>query len=536
MARLGEYISRSTVKKAGVLFGAILILGHLHSLSSFALPGFSTEIPSQLQISRKTEVAAAFQHAWTGYSNYCFGHDTLRPVTNTCEDDFGGYGATAIDSLPTAIMLGNEDAVLQILGFIAALDFNVVKGGTKIQVFEVTIRHFAGMISAWDLLNGPFSGIAKDADLRQALYHQMIRLGDVLSCAFNTPSGVPRDWVDPKLCETDQGTTNTVAGVGTMILEFARLSDITGNDTYVKLAQKAEDYLLRPSPAVGEPYPGLLGSSVSVATGSIVDSKGSWGAFSDSFYEYLLKAYLYNSDQYEFYLERWLAAADSTIQYIGSHPYGHPEWTLLPYWDGANSKNLMESLSWFAGGNFILGGMVTRNQTLVDYGLSIADAAGAAYNMTATGLGGEFVAWTTASSCDDGNADESTCDPSNSFRSSDTKFRLRPEVLETWYYAYRATRDPKYREWSWSAFSAINQHCRTESGFSAIRDVMAEDGGGKIDVQESFVFAEVMKYVYLIHLEDHNTRFQVQDSRSGAKNTWVFNTEAHPFRVAGPPV
>ena len=67
----------------------------------------------------------------------------------------------------------------------------------------------------------------------------------------------------------------------------------------------------------------------------------------------------------------------------------------------------MESLSWFAGGNFILGGMVTDNRTLVDYGLSIADAAGAVYEMTTTGLGGEFVTWTTT--CDDSGGN--TCDP-----------------------------------------------------------------------------------------------------------------------------
>lgn len=155
----------------------------------------------------------------------------------------------------------------------------------------------------------------------------------------------------------------------------------------------------------------------------------------------------------------------------------------------------MESLSWFAGGSFILGGMVTDNQTLVDYGLSIADAAGATYDMTVTGLGGEFVTWTT----DCGAGEE--CDPNDSLHVSDGRYRLRPEVLETWYHAYRATKDPKYRDWSWAAFEAMNRHCRTDSGFSGITDVNVADGGNKNNVQESFVFAEVMKYVFLTHLE-----------------------------------
>ncbi|CAD0113795.1 unnamed protein product [Aureobasidium uvarum] len=461
------------------------------------------------------------QHAWDGYSKHCFGHDTLHPVSNTCEYDFGGYGATAIDSLPTAIIFGNENVTIQILEFVAALDFKVVKGGSRIQVFEVTIRHFAAMISAWDLLNDPFSHMAKDSGLRHALYNRMTTLGDALSCAFDSPSGVPREWVDPALCQSDKGTQNTIAGVGTMILEFARLSDITGNQTYANLARAAEDHLLKPHPASGEPYPGLLGSFISVETGEIIGSQGSWGALADS--------YLYNSDLYEFYLERWLVAADSTIRSIGSHPYGHPEWTLLPSWNGENLQNSMESLSWFAGGDFILGGMVTDNQTLVDYGRSIANAAGAIYNPTKTGLGGEFVTWDTICEASGSNP----CDPHDSIQISDGRFRLRPEVLETWYYAYRATQDEKYRDWLWAAFEAINRYCRTETGFSSIINVNAPEGGSKGDVQESFVFAEVMKYVYLAHLGD--APYHVQDSRTGIKNTWVFNTEAHPLRVAGPP-
>jgi len=37
------------------------------------------------------------------------------------------------------------------------------------------------------------------------------------------------------------------------------------------------------------------------------------------------------------------------------------------------------------------------------------------------------------------------------------------------------------------------------SGFSGIRDVNKADGGGYDDFQESFWFAEVLKYSYLIH-------------------------------------
>ncbi|KAF7185107.1 Mannosyl-oligosaccharide alpha-1,2-mannosidase [Pseudocercospora fuligena] len=473
---------------------------------------------------RRAEIKAAFQHAWNGYSQQCFGHDAIHPVSNTCEDDFGGWGATALDALSTAMILGERDIVLQILRHIARLDFSIVQGGSKIQVFEVTIRHLGGMISGWDLLNGPYRSLAVDLDLRLALYDKMVELGGILSCAFSTPSGIPRDWLDPATCQTDSGTMNTVAGAGTMILEFSRLSDITGSRTYALLAQKAEDYLL--NPIGGQPFPGLLGSHVSVEDGRVIDENGSWGAFSDSFYEYLLKAYIYNSKNNQRYLERWLLAADSTIRYIASHPYGQSKLTLLPSWSGNTTDNRMETLSWFAGGNLILGGMITNNQTLIDFGTSIADTAAAVYNMTRTGLGPEFVTWNT--DCPDGD-----CKP---IQISDGRYRMRPEVFETWYYAYRATRDPKYIEWSWMAFEAIDKTCRTQYGFSAINNVDEAGGGAKLDKQESFLFAEVFKYLYLIHAEDDTVPMHVQDSRTGKKNLWVLNTEAHPILVAGPPV
>ncbi|KAI7484813.1 glycoside hydrolase [Hortaea werneckii] len=534
-ASRGSQGMRLSSRRGLTCLGALLLIGLFFTLrqqdprasdrfhSSFNLK------PSELA-GRRYQVIEAFDHAWRGYSTYCMGHDSIHPVTNTCDDDFGGLGATAIDALSSAIMFERSEVVTEILEFIAKVDFTKVTGGTSLQLFEVVIRHFGAMLSANDLLDGPFKHMQVDPHLRETLLNQTIKLGDVLSCGFSTPTGIPRNWVDPALCTTDSGTSNTLAGIGTLVLEFGRLSDITGHRVYVEKARKAEQYLINPTSAEQMPFPGIYGSFVSVMNGQLMDSKGSWGSLADSFYEYLVKMYIYDRDVYSTYLDRWRVAADSTIRYIASHAYGHPEWTLLPYWEGQRRFNAMDSLSWFAGGNFVLGGMITGNQTFVDFGLSIADTAGAMYSMTATGLGGEFVMWTEDCL---GNWGEGPCTANNSVRLSDSSFKLRPEVLETWYYAYRATGDPKYREWAWSAFEAISKVCKTSTGFSAISDVNAPDGGKKLDMQESFVFAEVLKYVYLLHLEDDGNAFHVQDSRHGVKNEWVYNTEAHPFRVVG---
>lgn len=285
---LRDLVSNAMLSTPRQCVKAILALGLLWTIynhvtssrSNQTLPTASQQRRDELA-TRREAVAAAFDHAWMGYATHCFGHDALHPVSNTCSDELGGWGASAIDALSTAILLDRQDAVRQILRFVATLDFTVVQGGGRIQVFEVIIRHLAGLISANDLLNGPYGHLVPEKELRSSLFDQMVRLGDILTCAFDATSGVPRNSLDPKTCTTDDAETSTVAAVGTTILEFARLSAVTGNETYVKLARRAEAYLLEPRPAAREVWPGILGSSVAVADGSLLDVHGSWGSLAD---------------------------------------------------------------------------------------------------------------------------------------------------------------------------------------------------------------------------------------------------------------
>ncbi len=99
-------------------------------------------------------------------------------------------------------------------------------------------------------------------------------------------------------------TTNGIATIGTLVLEWTRLSDLTGNQTYTQLAQKGESFLLNPQPALGQPFPGLLGTDVNVNNGQFIDSGGSWSGGDDSFYEYLIKMFVYDSSRFSFYKDR----------------------------------------------------------------------------------------------------------------------------------------------------------------------------------------------------------------------------------------
>lgn len=55
---------------------------------------------------RRDAVKAAMLHAWRGYEAHAWGFDELCPVSQKGKNDFGGLGATIIDSLDTLYMLG----------------------------------------------------------------------------------------------------------------------------------------------------------------------------------------------------------------------------------------------------------------------------------------------------------------------------------------------------------------------------------------------------------------------------------------------
>ena len=107
---------------------------------------------------------------------------------------------------------------------------------------------------------------------------------------------------------------------------------------------------------------------------------------------------------------------------------------------------------------------------------------------------------------------------------------MRPEVLESNFYAWRHTGNVKYYERAVSAYKSFQTYLKTPTvAFAPINNVN-ELNSGFIDDMESFWFAEVLKYAYLIHA-DQDAEFQV--AGPDGKNTWVFNTEAHPVRVSG---
>jgi mannosyl-oligosaccharide alpha-1,2-mannosidase len=159
----------------------------------------------------------------------------------------------------------------------------------------------------------------------------------------------------------------------------------------------------------------------------------------------------------------------------------------------------------FDGGSFILGGLVLKEQKYVDFGIALVNGCHDTYASTATGIGPEVFRWVeNSTAANDTNnppppADQQAFYKKSGFYITVSDYVLRPEYLESVYYAYRATGDQMYRDWAWDAFVAINTTCAVGSGYAELKDVNVHGGGGYSDFMDSFFFAEVLKYAYLIH-------------------------------------
>jgi mannosyl-oligosaccharide alpha-1,2-mannosidase len=74
--------------------------------------------------------------------------------------------------------------------------------------------------------------------------------------------------------------------------------------------------------------------NVDINTGLFQDAFGGWVGGADSFYEYLIKMYVYDSTRFAEYRDRWILAADSSILHLASHPSSRPDLTFLSEFNG----------------------------------------------------------------------------------------------------------------------------------------------------------------------------------------------------------
>uniref|UniRef100_A0A3Q0SRQ6 alpha-1,2-Mannosidase n=1 Tax=Amphilophus citrinellus TaxID=61819 RepID=A0A3Q0SRQ6_AMPCI len=447
----------------------------------------------------RDQIVEMFDHAYGSYMKYAYPADELMPLScrgrvrgqepnrGDIDDSLGKFSLTLIDTLDTLVVLNKldefEDAVKKTMRDVR-LDNDVV-----VSVFETNIRVLGGLLGAHVMSDLLRQRGERMQWYRDELLHMAKELGHRLLPAFNTTSGLPYPKVNLRygvlnpLSRTGTESDTCTACAGTMILEFAALSRLSGNSVFEEHARKALDVLWERRQRGSD----LVGTVINIHNGEWVRRDSGVGAGIDSYYEYLMKAYILLGDNV--FLERFNVHYSAIMKYISQPPlllnvHMHNPTVSVRSW--------MDSLLAFFPGLQVLRGdlkpAIETHEML--------------YQVTKQH---KFLpeAFTTE------------------FRVHWGQHLLRPEFAESTYYLYKATGDPYYLRVGQSIVEKLNAYARVPCGFAAVQDVRTGTHEDRYCI--SFL-ATMFKYLYLMFSEKSQLPIDIDD--------YIFTTEAHLLPIS----
>ncbi|KAG2188503.1 hypothetical protein INT44_001257, partial [Umbelopsis vinacea] len=457
---------------------------------------------------KQNAVKEEFVFAWEGYKKYSWSYDENRPVSNSYSNPRNGWGATIVDALDTLYIMGLTGEFAKATEFVAGIDWAHPPTSSHVQLFETIIRYVGGLLSAYDLSYNPI------------FVDRAVALADRLLPAFNSSTGIPYQYIDITTGTPLKGGPSVLAEIGTVQLEFFRLSDITGDPKYREATQR---------PAVFNQllYPGEVWETVSTRS-------------------YLAKSYVYSGYRDDQKKRMFVDTVRSTLKHMIVSPKGHPDIKLLAELNGDKKRHVMDELACFVPGTFLLAAdTIPELHDIVGIASELLESCVLAWTSTKTGIAPEIFGWVDPETGEfpvpKSDRAIELADKYGVFPVVDS-YILRPETLESIFYFYRYTKDEKYRDMGWEIFQSIQLHCRANSGYTGIRYVDSispewDDRQERLVITHlsiviyvnvanqfripSFFFAETMKYLYLLF----------DDTNVLPLDEWVFNTEAHPLRI-----
>lgn len=496
-------------------------------------------------IARQQNVKKAFIHAWSGYKKYAMGFDELMPLSHRGVDGLGGLGATIVDALDTAMIMGADEVVTEAGSWIETHLSHRIKEKGQVNLFETTIRVLGGLLSAYHLSGGEQGMNSTHMGPKSIVYLETAKqLADLLLSAF-TSSPTPIPFSDVVLRDHSAhpapGGQSSTSEVSTLQLEFNYLSTVSGDPKYGVEAMKVLEHL-KTLPKVE----GLVPIYISPHSGEFNGENIRLGSRGDSYYEYLIKVWLQQGAErdgnfkylYDMYEEATKGIRHLLVQksipkglvFVGELPSGSK---------GAFSPK-MDHLVCFLPGTLALGATkgITKEKAMKDNLLTFEDLENLKlaedlaktcfemYTVTSTGLAPEIAYFHTEDYFEqglDGGNKSSEYMNDIIIKYADRHNLLRPETVESLFVLYRITENPKYREWGWQIFEAFEKHTKVDSGGYSSLDDVTRLPPQRRDKMETFFLGETLKYLYLLFA----------DSTVIPLDKFVFNTEAHPFPIKG---
>ncbi|KAM3910825.1 endoplasmic reticulum mannosyl-oligosaccharide 1,2-alpha-mannosidase [Leptodactylus fuscus] len=460
------------------------------------------DVPEQKEpvpISERQEaVIEAFRHAWSGYKQFAWGHDELKPISKSYSEWFG-LGLTLIDALDTMWIMGLKEEFQEARDWVATkltFDKNV-----DVNLFESTIRILGGLLSTYHLSQDPlFLEKAKD-------------IGTRLLPAFNTPSKVPysdvnigRGTAHPPRWTSD----STVAEVTSVQLEFRELSRLTGDEQFRKVVDQVTQHVH----SLSGKRDGLVPMFINTNSGQFSHlGVFTLGARADSYYEYLLKQWIQSGKKETSFLEDYMQAIEGVkknllrksepnqLTFVGELSHGH-------------FSPKMDHLVCFLPGTLALGAHNGITSDHMEIAVALMETCYQMYKQMETGLSPEISHFFLHAAKGSKDIDVKPADRHN---------LLRPETVESLFYLYRFTGDTKYQDWGWEILQNFNKFTKVPSGgFTSINNVQSATNPEPRDKMESFFLGETLKYLFLLFSDDVDLL---------NLDKFVFNTEAHPLPV-----
>uniref|UniRef100_A0A3Q2EGY4 alpha-1,2-Mannosidase n=1 Tax=Cyprinodon variegatus TaxID=28743 RepID=A0A3Q2EGY4_CYPVA len=451
-----------------------------------------------LNLTCRQRIRSMFYHAYDSYLSNAFPYDELRPLTCDGQDTWGSFSLTLIDALDTLLVLGNRTEFQRVASLLQdTVDFDI---DVNASVFETNIRVVGGLLSAHLLASragmelepgwpcsGPLLRMAEDAARK-------------LLPAFETPTGMPYGTVNLMngVSPTETPVTCT-AGVGTFILEFATLTRLTGDPVFENAARRALNALWSTRSDIG-----LVGNHIDIVTRKWVAQDAGIGAGVDSYFEYLVKGAILLQDK------------ELLSMYHSKNYTRFDDWYLwVQMHKGTVTMPVFQSLEAFWPGlQSLLGDLDSAVRTFQNY-----------YSVWRQ-FGGlpEFYSITQGYTVDKREG-----------------YPLRPELIESAMYLFRATGDHTYLQFGLDALESIEQIAKTPCGYASVKDLRDHQLDNRM---ESFFLAETIKYLYLLFDPTHFLHGAGMEGEGSweegggsgqcvlGAGGFIFNTEAHPLDPA----
>ncbi|KAH8404633.1 hypothetical protein KR215_005421, partial [Drosophila sulfurigaster] len=469
---------------------------------------------------RQTAVVAAFKHSWAGYKKYAWGHDNLKPVSQTSHEWFG-LGLSIVDSLDTMYIMGLEDGMLCPFFFptinicifnyfVNFTEFNEARDWVRdslkfhtsrdVNLFEVTIRVLGGLLSAYHL-SGDHMFLAKASEL-----------GNRLLPSFLSPSGIP--YSDVNLGERSAHSPkwspdSSTSEVTTIQLEFRDLSRSTNVPIYERVVSIVNEKVH----ALDKNH-GLVPIFINANTGTFRNyATISLGARGDSYYEYLLKQWLQTGrkDNDNLILDYMQAIDGVLTQLMRRTP--RENWVYIgELINGHDFKPKMDHLTCYLPGTLLLGHQNGMPDSHLLLARDMMDTCYQTYIKQPTQLAAEISYF----ALNDKDENDIYVKP------NDAHNLLRPEFIESLYYFYALTGNRTYQDMGWTIFQAFEKHTKVAAGYTSLGNVKNTLNTRMRDLMESFWMSETLKYFYLL-FSDNRKEIDLEK--------WVFNSEGHPLPV-----